>query len=177
MRKLRLSAVALCLLICLGGWTAAQANPVPNLKFKTLAGQQVRLDSLRGSIAVVNFWATWCAPCRAELPRLSALQAEYAKQGVKFVAVSADEPKDFAKIAPFLQEEKISLPVWTGADLGTLGRLGFGDVLPATLVLDAQGNVVGRIEGEARDADVRGYLDWLLHGRQGAAPPREIKRY
>lgn len=167
--------VLLLLMSFVGG--NAQAKTVPNLKFKDMTGHSVRLDSLRGKIAVVNFWATWCGPCKEELPRFSALQAAYAKQGVQFVAVSVDQPKDFSKIAPFLKSHGIDLAVWTGADLGTLGRLGFGDVVPATMVLDAQGNVVGRIEGEARDADVRAYLDWLLHGRQGTAPPKRIKRY
>lgn len=165
------------LLACFLSGTVALAKPVLNLKFKDMAGHAVRLDSLHGHIAVLNFWATWCGPCKEELPRLSALQAAYAKQGVEFVAISVDEPKDFGKIAPFFEQQKIALPVWTGADLGTLGRLGFGNVVPATLVLDAQGDVVGRIEGEARDADVRGYVDWLLDGRQGKAPPQRIKRY
>jgi len=165
------------LLMYLCGASAAWAKQVPNLKFKDMAGHTVRLDSLRGHPAVVNFWATWCGPCKEELPRLSALQAAYARRGVKFVAVSVDQPKDFRKIQPYFAQHHIALPVWTGADLGTLGRLGFGNVVPATLVLDGQGNVVGRIEGEARDADVRGYLDWLLDGRQGKAPPRQIRRY
>ncbi len=164
-------------LACYLGGAAAMAKPVPNLKFKDMAGHAVRMDSLQGHIAVVNFWATWCGPCKEELPRLSALQATYAKQGVEFVAISVDEPKDYGKIALFVEEQKIALPVWTGADLGTLGRLGFGDVVPAMLVLDAQGSVVGRIEGEARDADVSEDVDWLLSGRQGKAPPTRIRRY
>lgn len=171
------NVAAAWLLMCLCGASTAWAKPVPNLKFKDMAGHTVRLDSLRGHPAVVNFWATWCGPCKEELPRLSALQAAYAGRGVKFVAVSVDEPKDFRKIQPYFAQHQIALPVWTGADLGTLGRLGFGNVVPATLVLDGQGNVVGRIEGEARDADVRGYLDWLLDGRQGKAPPKRLRRY
>jgi thiol-disulfide isomerase/thioredoxin len=168
---------AVFLLACLLGGTVALAKPAPNLKFRDMAGHAVRLESLRGHVAVVNFWATWCGPCKQELPRLSALRAAYAKQGVEFVAISVDEPKDFAQIQPYFKQHQITLPVWTGANLGTLGRLGFGNVVPATLVLDAQGDVVGRIEGEARDADVRGYLDWLLRGRQGKAPPKRIRRY
>jgi|SRR5579875_1546511 thiol-disulfide isomerase/thioredoxin len=164
-------------LACLCAVTAAWGRPVPNLKFRDMAGHAVRLDSLRGHIAVVNFWATWCGPCKQELPRLSALQAAYAGRGVEFVAVSVDQPRDFGKIQPYFESHQIALPVWTGADLGTLGRLGFANVVPATLVLDGQGNVVGRIEGEARDADVRGYLDWLLDGHEGKAPPKQIRRY
>lgn len=165
------------LILCLGAARVAQARPVPNLKFKNLAGQTEHLSSLRGHITVVNFWATWCPPCRAEMPMLSRLAKQYAGQGVQFVAISVDSEKDQPKIAPFLEQQKIALPVWVGADLGTLGRLGFGNVVPATLVFDAKGDPVGRIEGEAREADVRGYLDWLLKGRKGKAPLKKIKRY
>lgn len=163
--------------LCMSAVQSAQARPVPNLKFKNLAGHAESLGSLRGKITVVNFWATWCPPCRAEMPMLSRLAQQYAGRGVQFVAISVDSEKDQPKIAPFLKQQKIALPVWVGADLGTLGRLGFGNVVPATLVLDAKDDPVGRIEGEARPADVEGYVNWLLSGRKGKAPAKKIKRY
>lgn len=169
--------LGLGLMLAAGVPARAWAGPVANLKFKDMAGHTERLGSLRGRIAVVNFWATWCAPCRAELPMLSGLEQRYAGRGVQFVAISVDTAKDRAKVATYLREEQPGLGVWVGADLDTLGRLGFGDVVPATLVLDAKGVAVGRIEGEADEADVRGYLDWLLSGRRGKAPPARIKRY
>lgn len=165
------------LLLCLGMPACAWARPVPNLEFKDLAGHTERLRSLQGKIAVVNFWATWCAPCRAELPMLSRLNAEYASRGVEFVEISVDSRKDWSKIAPFMKQQHLEMPVWVGADLGTLNRLGFGNVVPATLVLDEKGDLVGRIEGEARSGDVQVYLDWLLGGRRGKAPRKTIKRY
>jgi thiol-disulfide isomerase/thioredoxin len=168
---------ALALLLALSSSIPADAKPVPDLKFHDLAGQAQRLNNLHGSITVISFWATWCTPCREELPRLSHLAQQYAAQGVRFLAISVDDPKDFAKIQPFLQQQHISLDVWTGADIGTLDRLGLGDVVPATLVLDPNGDIIGRISGEARDPDVTGYLDWLLHNRQGPAPAPTLKRY
>jgi len=105
----KLSVVALsCALV------AAQAKPLPDLKFKDLAGNPQRLDSLRGSITVVSFWATWCAPCREELPRLSKLSQQLADKDVHFVAISIDESKDRAKIEPFLEKNNVSLKVWVG---------------------------------------------------------------
>jgi thiol-disulfide isomerase/thioredoxin len=153
----------------------AQAKPIPNLKFRDLAGHDQRLDSLRGSITVISFWATWCTPCRAELPRLSKLSEQYRANGVRFIAISVDESKDFAKIEPFLHQQNITLDIWTGADLDTLDRLAIGNIVPATIVLDKNGEIIGRISGEARDADVTGYLDWLLHDRQGTGPDPFIK--
>jgi thiol-disulfide isomerase/thioredoxin len=167
----------LALLLAFTAPTPALGKPVPDLKFHDLAGHSQRLNDLHGSITVISFWATWCTPCREELPRLSLLSQQYAAQGVRFIAISVDNPKDFAKIQPFLQQQHISLNVWTGADIGTLDRLGLGDVVPATIVLDSNGEIIGRISGEARDPDVTAYLDWLLHNRQGPAPPPLLKRY
>ena len=167
----------LCVISLSGALVAAQAKPLPDLKFKDLAGNPQRLDSLRGAITVVSFWATWCAPCRDELPRLSQLSRQLADRDVHFVAISIDESKDRPKVEPFLQKNNVTLNVWVGGDDGMLGRLGLGNIVPGTLVLDKDGVVVGRIMGEARDADVTGYVDWLQHDRQGPAPPPLIKRY
>ena len=158
-------------------FVAAQAKPIPDLKFRDLAGHTQRLDSLRGSITVISFWATWCAPCREELPRLSQLKRQYADSGIRFLAISIDEPKDRAKVEPFLQRQNVALEVWVGADTDSLGRLGLGNIVPGTLIIDENGDVVGRIMGEARDSDVIGYLDWLIHKRQGPVPEPLVKRY
>ena len=172
-RALRgLVSIALC---C--SFVPVYAKPVPDMKFRDLAGHTQRMGSLRGSITVVSFWATWCAPCREELPRLSHLKEQYAESGVRFLAISIDESKDRARIEPYLQHENIALDVWVGADVDTLGRVGLGNIVPGTLILDKDGEIVGRIMGEARDSDVTGYLDWLLHDRQGTAPAPLIKRY
>jgi len=173
---MRRSLPALALLVVAFLSSSAGAKPAPDLKFHDLAGHDHHLTDLRGSLAVISFWATWCAPCREELPRLSLLSQQYAAQGVRFIAVSVDDPKDFPKIQPFLQQQHIALDVWTGATIDTLDRLSLGDVVPATIVLDRNGEVVGRISGEAQDPDVKGYLDWLLGNRQGTAPAPRLKR-
>jgi thiol-disulfide isomerase/thioredoxin len=172
------SPIKRLLILALAGFAlTAVAKPIPDLKFQDLAGHTQKLSSLRGSITVISFWATWCAPCQEELPRLSALKQQYAEKGVRFLAISADESKDRAKIQPFFQKQNITLDVWVGADIDTLDRLSLGNELPATLILDKDGTPIGRILGEARDADVTGYLDWLLSDRTSPAPPPQIKRY
>jgi len=163
------------LLLALG--STATAKPVPDLKFTDLAGHPQRLSALRGSITVVSFWATWCAPCLDELPRLVQLNQQYRERGVHFIAISADEPKNRSKIEPFLHQHNIALDIWLGADLDTLDRLNLGNALPATLILDASGEVIGRIQGEARDEDITSRLNWLLNNRQDPAPDPITKRY
>jgi thiol-disulfide isomerase/thioredoxin len=171
--------MAVALMACMA--PMADAKRVPNLEFKSLNGAAEKFADLHGSITVINFWATWCGPCREELPLLSKLSEEYGAKKVRFIAISADEDpgnkKNRAKIDQFLNAQKPAMEVWVGADLDTLGHLGLGNVLPATLILDDQGEVVARVLGQAHEEDVRKPLDWLLNGRSGDAPAAVTKRY
>ena len=159
----------------------AQAKRAPNLEFKTLSGDTQKISDLRGSITVINFWATFCGPCREELPLLSRLTQEYAGKKIRFIAISADEspdkPKNRAKIDQFLSHQNLAMEIWLGADLDTLDRLGLGNVLPATVILDDQGEVIAKVMGEAHEEDIKGPLEWLLNGKTGTAPAAVTKRY
>ena len=153
------------------------AKHAPDPEFKTLDGQSRKLSSLRGQIVVVNFWATWCAPCQEELPRLSQLAASYAGKPVSFVFISIDEPKNRAKIPATLARLHVALDSWVNADTDTLDRFGLGNIVPGTIVLDEDGTVVARVMGEAKEDDVHTAVDWLLGGKTGTAPPALAKRY
>ncbi len=169
--------LTLAITIAIAGFAlTAGAKPVPDLKFQDLTGHIQKLSDLRGSITVVSFWATWCGPCKEELPRLSTLKQRYANKGIRFIAISADDSKTRSKISPYIQEQNLSLEVWTGADIGTLDRLALGNALPSTIILDKDGTPIGRIMGEARETDVTTYIDWLLSDRSTPAPPSTIKR-
>ena len=162
----RLIAVGLFFLVsCM----AAPAQAKPDT-FRALDGSKHDLRELRGHPSVVNFWATWCGPCKAEMPRLQKLAEAYTPRGVTFVAISLDAPETQDKIQSVVIKRGLHMPVWTGATDRTLAELDLGVLVPATLVLDESGAVVGRIEGEARDKDVESRLDWLLGGRRGKQP-------
>ena len=169
MRKTRLLRVAAvsALLMTAQGMLPAQTAPG---QFKALDGSTHDLKELHGHPAVVNFWATWCGPCKVEMPRLQKLADAYAPRGVAFVAISLDAPETQGKISGVVAKRGLRMPVWTGATDRTLAELDLGVLVPATLVLDADGTVIGRIEGEAREKDVQTRLDWLLAGREGKQP-------
>lgn len=177
MEKRAILAMAAILVLCLP--RAGEAKAVPNLEFRDLSGLKKNLVDLRGSIVVVNFWATWCGPCREELPLLTRLNTEYSAKKARFLEISEDENGDSkagrAKIDAFMKANGPGLEVWTGADLDTLGRLGLGNELPATIILDENGEVICRLLGEARETDLRTVLDWLLNGRTGPAPAAIVK--
>jgi thiol-disulfide isomerase/thioredoxin len=167
--------VAVMMLTCMV--PQGQAKRAPNLELKDLSGKTAKLSDLRGFIAVINFWATWCVPCREELPLLGKLEKEYAGKNIRFIAASADERKNRAALDRFVSAHQIGMQVWVGADLDMLERAGLGNELPATLIVDEQGQVVERILGEAREEDIRRPLDWLLGGRTGPEPEPVVKHY
>lgn len=172
---IRRNLVLACALLLVSVVTLAES--APKLSVKNLSGQTQKLSSLRGKIVVLNFWATWCEPCRDELPRLSVLAEAYAGKNVQFVAVSIDDEKNRSKIEPLLHRLNVGLDVWTGADLDTLGKFGLGNIVPGTVVIDNRGQIITRVMGKAHDEDVRAPVDWLLSGRTGTAPAPLLKRY
>ena len=154
----------------------ATSHAVPEITLKDLSGQKQRLSALKGNIVVLSFWATWCGPCQEELPRLSHLSDSYATKPVRFVAVSIDEEKTREQIAGFLSKRGVRLETWTGATTDTMAKVGLGDIVPSTLILDQEGQVITRIIGEAREDDVRSRVDWLLAGRPGQEPEHTVNR-
>jgi len=166
---------ALLLVFAIEAWAAAK--PAPELSLTDQSGQEHSLASYRGKVVVLNFWATWCMPCRHELPMLNKLAQEYAGKDVVFVAASLDEKDTQKQIPRFLEKKKISLPVWVGATPDSLDHMDLGKIIPATIILDQQGEVVGRIMGEARRKEIAERLDWVLNGRAGKAPKPVVKHY
>ncbi len=155
----------------------ASEHPVPDLALKDLDGHKQHLKALRGNVVVLSFWATWCAPCQEELPRLSHLSDNYAGKPVRFVAVSIDDKKSRAEIAAFLASQGVHLETWTGATTDTMADFGLGDIVPGTIIIDENGEAVTRISGEAQEDDVFSRVDWLLGGRPGAAPAAMLNRH
>ncbi len=148
----------------------AQLLREPTASMMDLSGKPHTLGELRGHPAVVNFWATWCGPCKEEMPRLQTMADAYTSKGVSFVAISIDDPDTRPKIEPLVHKRGFRVPVWSGASSDTLKELGLGVLVPATMILDERGEVIGRIEGEAREKDIQSRLDWLLNGKQGKQP-------
>ena len=155
----------------------AQTASPPTLSFNDLSGKSHSLAEYRGKIVVLNFWATWCFPCREEMPMLSKLSSGYADQQVVFLAVSIDDAQSQPKIPRFLEKKKITLPVFTGATAATLHDFQLGEMLPATIFLDRDGSPAFRIMGEASKKDVSSRLDWMLSDRSSKSPKALIKNF
>ncbi|HZB45881.1 MAG TPA: TlpA disulfide reductase family protein, partial [Pyrinomonadaceae bacterium] len=141
----------------------------PELALRDLAGVEQKLSALRGRVVVLNFWATYCEPCRKEMPDLAAIQNDYAALGVQVVGASADEAEDRAKVLQFIKETKINFPVWTGMTAELMPRFGLAPTLPGTVVLDREGRIVSSSNAVVNPAGLRKQLDALLAAPQKSA--------
>jgi len=129
-----------------------------------------KLSQYRGKIVILNFWATWCENCKTELPMLVEEQTRYQDRGVVVVGASMDDATTVKNVPPFVKKEKLNFPIWIGANIDHLDKLGLGQAIPATAFFDRDGNLVGRILGVLRKDDVEHRIEWLLGNREGTAP-------
>ena len=137
----------------------AHAKRAPNLELKSLAGDTIHLADLHGSIVVLSFWATWCAPCQLEMPRFVQWQRQYGPQGFKVIGISMDD--DPALVRRVVRRLKLNYPVAMGdEELGALygGVLG----LPLTFLIDRDGKVRAQFQGETDLKTIEDQLKRLL---------------
>jgi len=165
MKKLLLGIAILGLLVATG-FSAPPAAPVfPDLTLMPVTGAKpVQLSSFRGRPVLIDFWATWCPPCRVELPELQKLYNELGKRGLTVAAINVDRTP--VAVGPFLKAMKLSLPVFR-VDLRVLGELGIR-ALPTSVLLDSEGRVNRVYQGYSPEMaqDLRSRIVSLLpkHG-------------
>jgi len=141
---------------------SAALGTQPDLALKDLFGVEQKLSAYRGKVVVLNFWATWCIPCRKEMPDLAAIQNEYAALGVQVVGASADALTDRQKVVTFIKETGINFPVWVGATTEEMKRFGLGPALPGTVVVGRDGKLLAVKNGIITRDYLKKQLDTLL---------------
>jgi thiol-disulfide isomerase/thioredoxin len=133
-----------------------------DLTLKDLSGVDQNVSALKGRIVVLNFWATYCIPCRKEMPDLAAIQNEFAALGVQVVGVNTDDLKDRSKVLQFVRETKINFPIWIGGSTEHMVKFGLGAALPGTVVIGRDGLVAKIISGVVDQVVLRKQIEALL---------------
>ena len=154
-------------------WPETVGRNPDDLRWRDLTGSWQSVAALRGRIAVVNFWATWCAPCVEEMPILTGIQADYGPLGVQVIGIAADDQGRTDTVLEFAREKKLTFPLWLGATTADMASFEVGPALPATVVIDRDGHVVHRVEGVVEDEALRRVLDRLIRGAASAELPGE----
>jgi cytochrome c biogenesis protein CcmG, thiol:disulfide interchange protein DsbE len=127
--------------------TPAAVRTAPEFSRVDLDGREIRLSSYRGKVVLLNFWATWCAPCIAEIPRFAQWQRDYGERGLQVLGVSMDDEE--AAVRAIYRRLRMTYPVVMGDErLGELYGGVFG--LPRTLLLDRMGRIRFEHEGEIK---------------------------
>ena len=154
---------------------AGASSKIPNLTLPDPAGKPSVIDFSAGSVTLVNFWATWCMPCREEMPEIVNLLGKYKEKGLRAVGIALESGEP-AEIKAFLEENRalgITYPILVG-DEKTPGQFGSVEMVPTTYLVDAKGLIVKRYIGVSRGfgervgADIRELL-------KGTASPKGEK--
>lgn len=122
-----------------------QTSHAPALVLKDLRGRALRLSDYKGKVVVLNFWATWCPPCRAEMPDLIKMQREYRSRGLQVVGITYP-PEEIAEVRQFVRKLGVNYPIALGT-IETKSLFDETETLPLTIVIDREGKVRERIEG------------------------------
>jgi peroxiredoxin len=156
----------------MAGWLSGQRveaqgcspdAPAANLDFtlKDMNGVEVKLADLKGKVVLLNFWATWCGPCRLEIPWFVELQQKYADQGFRVVGISVDDPPE--ALPPFAKQFKINYPLVVGADRADV-QTAYGPIfgVPMTFIIGRNGRIcmkhVGPVGKEQFESEIKSLL-------------------
>jgi peroxiredoxin len=142
-----LASACFALLLC-STFAVAETEktiPAPNFTLKSLNGEEISLSQQKGKYVLVNFWATWCGPCKVEMPSLEILHQRFKSKNFSLLAVSNDM---FGAqiVEPFIKANNLTFPVLLDQQLQASNKYGVVS-LPTTFMIDPEGNIIGELRG------------------------------
>jgi thiol:disulfide interchange protein DsbD len=140
----------------------------PNFSLKTYDGRVIELEKLKGKIVIINFWATWCPPCRAEIPDFIKVYDDYKSRGLEIIGIALDEG-GWEKVKPFSDEYRINYPVVLG-NLEVVRNYGGINSIPTTFAVDKDGNVVAARQGMLSKESLENKIKSLLSVQEPPKP-------
>jgi cytochrome c biogenesis protein CcmG/thiol:disulfide interchange protein DsbE len=123
----------------------AQQHKAANFSLKSADGKTYELSKFKGKVVIVNFWATWCGPCRQEIPDFIEAYKKYQGKGLEIIGISLDQD-GWTKVVPYMQQSKINYPIVMGDEQVTEDYGGI-NAIPTTFIVDKKGNIVDQHTG------------------------------
>lgn len=140
-----------------------KGQAAPDFALQSLEGKTIRLSDFRGKAVALNFWATWCEPCKIETPWLVELQQKYGPDGLQVVGISADEGDSKEDVAKFTQTMGVNYPILLGKE-EVITAYGGVQFLPETVYIDRDGKVVDKVFGLKGKGEIESYIKKSLSG-------------
>jgi thiol-disulfide isomerase/thioredoxin len=137
-------------------------EPVPDLTLETMAGSSIDLAAQDGRVLLVNFWATWCAPCREEIPDLNDLHADLADDGLRIIGIALDR-RGREKVEPFAEKLSIKYPIIIDPEGTAESEFGPIPGLPTTIVVGPDGQITKRVVGIFPVDEMKTTLEEMLN--------------
>jgi thiol-disulfide isomerase/thioredoxin len=165
----------LLVFVALAGCGGTRTGPmkgqrVPDASFVTMEGNRIRVSDFAGKPVVINFWATWCGPCKEEIPELQAAHEQYsASDGLTIIGVTDEDP---GVVEPFVADNGMTFPVAYDR-IGVSGSRYRVQSIPTTLFVDSEGIVMERYTGSLGEGRLKLYIERLLSRSSETAPTSE----
>jgi len=158
--KSRSAVLALGAALCLAlpAFGASSGKPAPQFELPSNSGKEVSLAQYRGDVVMINFWASWCAPCRQEMPLLESMYRQYGKRGFVLLGVNVEPDSNAAN--NWLKQTPVTFPVLYDRD-SKVSQLYEVSGMPTTIMIDRKGNV-RMIHVSYKPGDENGYMSSLM---------------
>ncbi len=150
------------------GWSFLDktTQPLPAFNLPDSSGKPHDIAEWRGKILIINFWATWCPPCKKEIPEFITLQNQYSAQGLQFIGVALEDKES---VREYMNTVKINYPVLIAEDQGIALAFKLGNVsgtVPFTVVVDQNGQIIYRHQGNFSKDQILSVIAPLLTGKK-----------
>lgn len=128
-------------------------SKAPDFSLRTVSGERVKLSDHTGKVVLLSFWATWCSPCKQELPVLQGFLEKHGAEGLAVLAVNIDEPKTAVEVRRFVTDKKLTMPVPLDPTAEVLGKFNPKQALPFLAIVDREGRLAFRHTGFGEGAE------------------------
>lgn len=152
-------------------------RPAPDFRLKDLDGHDVQLSSLKGDIVLLDFWASWCAPCRAEMPMIQSISKQFAKKNVVVIGVNSEEPEE--TVRRFVAKSKLTYQIVLTGNNPSVIRDYAASALPTVVIIDKSGIVAAYRVGERFDTEniLHEDVHYVLSKKYVAPQPKPIPMF